>query len=372
MMYNRARIREIQLGCTRFLSGHGLKTGRMWLESLLESPSAGAPQDFYGEGEVVADLEKQMAELLGKESAIFVIKGVIAQLAAMRIWTDKSACATVALHPKSHIDLDEESAYQRLHALQPIRLGNYNPFTVKDLEAVKERIGLVVVELPLRMAGYKLPTWEELTAISVWCKEKQIPLHFDGARLWESAPYYGRSLAEIAALADSVYVSFYKGLGGMGGCALAGSKEFVEQAKFWGKRHGGSLFTVFPYVLSAKIGLEQQLPKMESFHVRAVELAAALAELPGVTVAPNPPHTNAFQMYLPGETRKLVRASLQIAEEQKIWLWGGFNETALPALFMAEVSVGSATAALSNQEVVNLIAELIERAGQVKPEELED
>ena len=59
------------------------------------------------------------------------------------------------------------------------------------------------------------------------CRERGVPLHLDGARIWESAPHLGHSVAEIAALADSVYVSFYKGLGGLAGAAVAGPEDEV-------------------------------------------------------------------------------------------------------------------------------------------------
>jgi threonine aldolase len=356
-----AKRREILRHCTRFVSGHGFRTGRQWLEQILTMPEADELPEAYGEGAVIAGLEKQVAALLGKEAAVFMVKGVIAQLSAMRVWTERNNLPTIALPSQSHIDLDEDNAYQRLHNFRGVRLGNHNPFTLKDLEGVKERIGLVILELPLRRAGFKLPTWEELSAISEWCKARNVPLHFDGARLWESAPFYGRSLAEIAALADSVYVSFYKGLGGMAGCILAGEKDFIAEAKLWQSRHGGKVFTLFPQVLSAKYGLENFLPEMPQFHARAVELAEVLAKVPGVSIVPNPPHTNAFQVYVPGEPKKLEEAHLKMAAENKTWLAGWYSETALPDLTMLEISVGKATAAFSNAEIVELIKQLIER-----------
>ena len=199
----------------------------------------------YGEGKAIAALECEVAEMLGKEAGVFVMKGIIAQLTAMRVWCDRSQVRTVVLHPQSHIDIDEGDAYERLHLLHGIRLGGHGPFTVADLEGVHERPGVVVVELPLRRAGFKLPTWEELSAISDWCRQDVPPL--DGARLWECASFFEHSYAEIAALANSVYVSLYKGLAGFAGCVLAGPADFIAETKVWKKRHGGDLPTAFPY-----------------------------------------------------------------------------------------------------------------------------
>lgn len=76
-----------------------------------------------------------------------------------------------------------------------------------------------------------LPTWEELTEVVDAAREREAVVHFDGARLWECTVHFGRPLEEIAALADSVYVSFYKSLDGFGGAALAGPATLVEEAR---------------------------------------------------------------------------------------------------------------------------------------------
>ncbi len=102
------------------------------------------------------------------------------------------------------------------------------------------------IELPLRDAGFLLPTWEDLVAFTGRARERGVPVHLDGARLWESQPFYDRPHADIAGLFDSVYVSFYKGLGGIAGAALAGH-DLVAQARIWQARHGGNLFSMLPF-----------------------------------------------------------------------------------------------------------------------------
>lgn len=319
--------------------------------------------DFYGEGPAVAELEQEVAGILGKETAVFVPKGVVAQQAALRVWADRSGSRNIALHPKSHIDVDEKSAYERLMDLKGTRLGkDHLPFTLQELEALHEPLGAVTVELPLRRAGFKLPSWEELEAISRWTKEHKVPLHFDGARIWETGPYYGRSYAEISALADSVYVSFYKGLGGLGGCILAGPKDFIDEVSVWKARLGGNLYTAFPYVITALEGLKQHLPKMGQYYTRALEIAKALSELPGVLIAPDPPQTNGFQVYLPAEAEALQTAELRLAEEDKIWLFGWFDETRVPGFSMGEIQIGDACEEWPTTEIVEAVRKLLEIA----------
>jgi threonine aldolase len=354
---------EVRDLCRRALSGHRRETIRETLDRLARSALADLPRDTYGEGEAMQALERDVAALLGKPAAVFMPKGVIAQQAALRIWCDRSGLATVGLHPKSHIDLDERSAYERLHGLEAVRLGlDHRPFLAADLEAAAEEFGAVTVELPLRRAGFKLPDWDELVAIADWCRGRGVPLHFDGARLWEAQPHYARPLAEIAALADSVYVSFYKGLGGLGGSILAGPADFVAAARVWQARHGGNLWTAFPFVISAAEGLKHYLPRMAAYRDRARRLAAALAAVPGVEAVPAPPHTNAFQCYLPAPVKALDAAHLALARESGVWLFGRFAETILPGLSMAEINIGDAADDLMDGEVVDLVGRLVAAA----------
>src|SRR4029079_8440319 len=129
---------------------------------------------------------------------------------------------------------------------------------------------------PQRGIGGQLPSWDELVAIVGWARERGVALHLDGARLWEAAPFYRRSHKEIAGLFDSVYVSFYKGLGGIAGCVLAGPASFIAEARVWQRRHGGTVVHLFPYVLSARLALAERLGRMPAYVARAATLAERL------------------------------------------------------------------------------------------------
>src|SRR4029079_1443162 len=122
----------------------------------------------------------------------------------------------VALPGLSHLVQHENDGPRLLHGfdLVPLTDGPTGP-QVEPLTAVRGRLGAVLLELPLRDAGHLLPSWDELVAFSAACRERRVPLHLDGARIWEAAPGLGRTAAEIAVLSDSVYVSLYKGLGGL-------------------------------------------------------------------------------------------------------------------------------------------------------------
>lgn len=312
---------ELRNRCTRWLNGHRpLTSMRDSLLALAKLPEAGLPLDVYGQGQAIQALEAEVAALLGKPAARFMHKGVAAQLAALRVHCGEGD-GPVALHPQSHIAIDEAEAFEKLMGLRGLRIGRTDrPSRIEEVMAAPEQPAVVTVELPLRRGGYVLPEWDDLVALSRWCRERGVPLHFDGARLWEASAHYGRPLAEIAALADSVYVSFYKGLGGLAGCVLAGSEDFIAQLAPWQTRLAGNLFTVHPFVLSALQGLRTQLPHMPAYRERAQALAAVLAAEPGWRVAPEVPQVNAFQLHLPAAPEALREGLLEVARRDGFWL----------------------------------------------------
>ena len=157
----------------------------------------------------------------------------MAQQAALRVWTDRPALETrrdPRPLPPAQARGRRSAPAARLRVRVPDRPAGRPP-TAEDLRALGPGLGAALLELPLRDAGCLLPTWEELGALSAAARELGVPLHVDGARLWESQPFYDRPLAEIAGLVDSVYVSFYKGLGALAGAALAGPEDVVEEAR---------------------------------------------------------------------------------------------------------------------------------------------
>ena len=174
--------------------------------------------DVYGEGALITDFEKRIADLTGKAAAAFMPSGVMAQLIAIRLWTERAALPRFGLHATSHLIGHEREAYQALFQLHGAVVGDrLRPITAADLAAQQQQpLACLIAELPIREAGGQLPSWDELEALKALAHARNIPLHMDGARLWESRAFYGRAHAQIAEGFSSVYVSVYKGLGGIG------------------------------------------------------------------------------------------------------------------------------------------------------------
>ena len=181
----------------------------------------------------------------------------------------------------------------------------------------------------------------------------------DGARLWQCTPFYQRNLAEIAGLFDTVYVSFYKILGGLSGAALCGSKDLMDEARLWRHRHGGKLFQVYPMILSAQLGMKQHLRKIPTYVAKTQSVAAKLCELPGIMVNPNPPHINMMHLYLEGAQVDLENAAQTIAEEDQVFLFHTLRPTRLTGVQKLEVTIGDAALELTDDEIQALFEKLI-------------
>ncbi|UAK25231.1 threonine aldolase family protein [Sphingomonas nostoxanthinifaciens] len=346
---------EAKAACTRFLSHHLPVAPRAMLERLAAHDTAELRADVYGEGGAIGLLERRAVEMLGKPSGRFFIKGVTAQLSVLSAYAEARGTRNVVVHPLSHLDHDEANAMERVGHLNAIRLGRHAPFGVEDLQRIADPLAAVVVELPLRRAGYLLPDFDALVAIADWCRAADVPLHFDGARLWEAAAGYGVSPARLASLADSIYVSFYKGLGGLGGALVAGSGAFVASLAAWKTRYGGDLYTAYPQAISALIGLDTQLPRMVDYVARARALASRLGTVPGIILQPAVPHTNAFQIWMRGDPAALAERNRSFAHDHRVWLFGGFQPTALAGHCMAEIAIGDGSDHVSIDEAADWV-----------------
>ena len=137
---------------------------------------------------------------------------------------------------------------------------------------------------------------------------------------------------EIAGLFDSVYVSFYKGIGAIAGAALCGPAAFIAEARLWQRRHGGNLVQLYPFVLSARANLRRRLPKFGGYVERAQAVARVLSAIPGVTVKPDPPQTNMMHVFLQCDPERLVEECVEIAQTERVQLFRRPVTTGVPGV----------------------------------------
>ncbi len=308
--------------------------------------------DVYGDGALIGEFEDKVAALLGFEAAVFCISGTMAQVTALRLGCDDRGSRLVALHPTAHILVHEKSNYQVFGHFNALQVGERNrPWSQDDLEAIPDRLGAVAIEVPMREIGGQNPPWEELAAIKAHCRRRNVHLHIDGARLFEAAAAYGRPVAEIAAGADSCYVSLYKGIGGLGGAMLAGSRGFVARAAESFRRQGGNVIHRSPYVVAAAMQFDQRLAAMPALFRRTEWLYALLRDYPALRPNPARPQANMLHLHLPVGRERAIAIRNKVAREHRIWLFGRAAHGALHDTSVVEIYVGDNLASLPDERV---------------------
>jgi threonine aldolase len=353
-------LRRLRAGSKRALGVHGLRSPSEMLAELASGEPDELGEDWYGDGGVVTVLEDEVRTLLDKPAAVFMPSGTMAQQIALRVHADRAGRRVVAFHPTAHPELHEDKAYQRLHGLVGRTIGSgRNLLTLAELEGVDEPLAAVLFELPQREIGGRLPEWDDLVAQVELVRGRGAAVHLDGARLWECGPFYGRPLADIAALFDSVYVSFYKGLGGLSGSVLLGDEALIQEARAWRHRHGGTLFRLWPYAASALAGLRLRLPRMHEYVAHARAIAAELSTIEGVDVIPDPPHVPMMRIHLRTTSARALAGIRRLAGEERIWTWGGTSATDTPGIRSVELTIGDATLTFAPSEVARIVGSLL-------------
>jgi threonine aldolase len=333
---------ELLARCTTILPGHRARRPAETFAAMAAWCEAnGIQHDVYGEGAVVQDFERKIAELLGFEAAAFCISGTMTQVTALRLAAMERGKAPVALHPTSHIFVHENSNYQLLDHFDALSVGDrHRPWTAADIAAIPDRLAAVGLEIPMREIGGQLSSWDELEAIKAHCRANGIHLHMDGARLWEAAAGYGRPLAEIAAGFDSVYVSLYKGIGGVGGAMLLGTHEFVARAARWFARQGGKLVHQSPYVVAAAMQFDDRLASMPALFRRTQFLYDVLRDHPIIKVNPAAPQANMLHVHLPVSRERALEIRRELAREHGVWIFHRVSHGVLPDTCYFELYVG--------------------------------
>ncbi|RSK26092.1 low specificity L-threonine aldolase [Bacillus sp. HMF5848] len=347
------------------LNGHGPRNIQV-LKEAFESIDDQLASDLYGQGQVIEGFQDKAANYLGKESAVFFPSGTIAQQIALRIWCDQKGNKKVAYHPTSHLELHEEDGLKELHHIEAILLADQESvIQLEDVVNLKEDIACLLLELPQREIGGQLPDYKTLVSISEYCRENGIKLHLDGARLYEILPHYQKTAAEVCSLFDSVYISFYKGIGGIAGAILAGNKEFTKESKVWKRRYGGDLISLYPYIISADYYFEQRIYKMEQYYQQAKEFAQMFNTCEATMTKPVQPVSNMFHVHFALPKDKLETILLNIYEETGIGLTGNLRDATENSCYY-EVSVGDMYEKVPKEDLQHVFKLLNERIKGVK------
>lgn len=306
---------------TAFQFGNHGKREVALLNKAFQNIPDNTPADMYGNGEIITAFETKMARFLGKGAALFFPSGTMAQQIALRIHCDDKALNKVAYHPLSHLEIHESDGLKELHHIETILLADKDHIVdLTAIQSLKEHVAAILLELPQREIGGQLPKFDELERIAAFCKTHDIRLHLDGARLLEILPYYKKEASQIAALFDSVYVSFYKGIGSIAGAILAGDQDFIDKAMTWKKRYGGNLISLYPYIIPADYYFDLRVNKMELYYEAAKKVAVLLNECPSITTVPQVPVSNMFHIHFHKPIDEMTSLLIALYEKTNIGL----------------------------------------------------
>jgi threonine aldolase len=268
----------------------------------------GIEADDYARGGVVSELERRMASLLGKEMAVYLPTGTLANHLAVRILARDGR--RVLLQQESHLYNDEGDCAQTLSglALVPLAAGKAT-FTLAEVEAevrraesgrVRTGVGVISIESPVRRMMGELFDFGEMQKVAAFARDRRIGLHLDGARLLLASAYSGVLPAAYAGLFDTVYVSLYKYFNAAAGAILAGPRHLLEYLYHERRMFGGGLHQVWP---DAAVALHY-LDGFGDRYARAVATAdalfAALERNPRCRVERRPAGTNVARLHVGG------------------------------------------------------------------------
>jgi threonine aldolase len=269
----------------------------------------GIAEDDYSRDGVVAELEARVAALLGKEAAVFMPTGTLANHLALRLLARNGR--RILVQYESHLYNDEGDCAQQLSGLTlvPLAAGRAT-FTFDEAVAaiagppearVTIPVGAISIETPVRRMSGEAFDFAEMRRIAEFARQRGIGLHLDGARLLIQSVYTGIAPAEYAGLFDTVYVSLYKYLNAAAGAILTGPADLLDGLYHQRRMFGGRLPHVWPYAAVA-------LHFLDGFAARFAEAAAAFGKLldalrdhPRVSIDRPPNPTNVALLRVGGD-----------------------------------------------------------------------
>src|ERR1035438_5308817 len=254
--------------------------------------------DVFGDDPTVKELEAQTAELLGKEAALFVPSGTMANQLAIRGHTQPGD--EILVEANAHIYYYEGGAPAALSGVMCRCLnGQRGIFTGADVEAALRPADqhfaptrLVCVENTHNRGGGKIWSLDQIQHVAAAARNHGLQLHLDGARLWNAAVATRIQVLDYAAHFDTVSVCFSKGLGAPVGSALVGSRGFIERARRFRKMFGGGMRQAGIIAAGALVALRQHRDRLAEDHANAKSLAFGLAAVSGLDADPAEVETN--------------------------------------------------------------------------------
>jgi len=264
--------------------------------------------DRYGSGGAVEELEKKFTAITGKDKAIYMPSGTMANQFAIAALSGENT--KVFVQDTSHVYRDEADAAQSIFNKRLMALAKNETFFTADQlqkavenldseEVFKSGIGCVSIENPVRRSDGRMIPIDEIKKINEYCRSKNIKLHLDGARLFMASAWSGISIKEYSSYFDTVYISLYKYLGASGGAILCGDKSLIEKMPHMIKIHGGNMFGNWLNAAMASYKLDGIEERLQQAIKSSKEIFNSLNQIPGMKVSPLNGGTNIYTIKFP-------------------------------------------------------------------------
>src|SRR5215210_5021156 len=320
--------------------------------------------DVYGEDPTVNRLQERAAELFGKEAALFVPTGSMGNQIAVKLHTRPGQ--EVVIEERGHIYNYEMAAMSAVSGAlaRPVKSADGSGVLrwaevraavhAGDAPYYVARTGLVALENSHNLAGGSLMTRERTEELCDGAHALGLPVHLDGARIFNAAAALGESVADLVRPVDSVMFCLSKGLGAPVGSMLLGSRDFIAEARRWRKLLGGGMRQAGVLAAAALVALEETPARLHEDHLNARRLAEGLAELPGVRIDPQKVATNII-IFDVSETKRTADEICARLQERGV-LASGFG-TAIRMITHYDVSSADIETALRELRAILVSSE---------------
>jgi threonine aldolase len=290
----------------------------------------------------VKRLEGRVAELLGKEAALFFPSGTMANQTA--VWLLSRPGTEILLDAGAHILHYEMAGGAALAGVQvrpvagtPVMDAAALTATFRPSSPHVPRASLVCIENTHNGAGGRVTSLAAMRAISSAARAHSLPVHLDGARLWNAAAATGETLASLASIADTVMLSFSKGLGCPVGAALAGPRDLIAEGWSVRKRFGGGMRQSGILAAAVLYALDAHLPRIADDHTTARLYASIVDGVAGARVVP--PDTNIVMLDLPDSLDAFALVAEAARRDVLLTPWSGTRIRAVTHLDVGESEV---------------------------------
>ncbi|WP_246941439.1 low-specificity L-threonine aldolase [Bacillus pinisoli] len=246
--------------------------------------------DVYGEDPTINKLEEKAAEVLGKEAALFVTSGT--QGNQIAVLTHCQPGNEIILEEESHLFYYEAAAISAFAGVQPRTIkGNRGAMNPAHVEAAIRgedihvpETSLICLENTHNRAGGAIVPLDNMKAIYEISTRYKIPVHLDGARLFNAAVALNQPVSEFTKYTTTVQICLSKGLGSPVGSILAGDKDFIRRARKWRKRLGGGLRQAGVIAAPGYIALTEMVDRLSEDHANAKRLEEGISNISALTV----------------------------------------------------------------------------------------